>query len=130
LRARRFGRFFRSDVVSWCGVAAPDFDRRDGSDGTRARDLGRDSQGVLSLYERIASDATEPAKVRDWRPNDPLFGLDNVVLTPHVAYYSEESIGTVRPFAAEEVARVLTGQPPLSSVNADELAEARWSRSP
>ncbi len=33
-------------------------------------------------------------------------------------------------FAAEEVVRVLTGQPPLSPVNAGELAEARWSRSP
>jgi D-3-phosphoglycerate dehydrogenase / 2-oxoglutarate reductase len=71
----------------------------------------------------------EPAKVRDWRPDNPLFGLDNVVITPHAAYYSEESIGTVRRFAAEEVVRVLTGQAPLSPVNAGELVEARWSRS-
>jgi D-3-phosphoglycerate dehydrogenase len=70
----------------------------------------------------------EPAKVRDWRPDNPLFGLDNVVITPHAAYYSEESIGTVRRFAAEEVVRVLTGQAPLSAVNAGELVEARWSR--
>src|SRR5262245_19079637 len=34
----------------------------------------------------------EPAKVRDWRPDNPLFSLDNVVITPHAAYYSEESI--------------------------------------
>jgi D-3-phosphoglycerate dehydrogenase len=72
----------------------------------------------------------EPAKVRDWRPDNPLFGLDNVVITPHAAYYSEEAIGTVRRFAAEEVVRVLTGQAPLSPVNAGELVEARWSRSP
>jgi D-3-phosphoglycerate dehydrogenase / 2-oxoglutarate reductase len=72
----------------------------------------------------------EPAKVRDWRADNPLFGLDNVVITPHAAYYSEEAIGTVRRFAAEEVVRVLTGQPPLSPVNAGELVEARWSRSP
>jgi D-3-phosphoglycerate dehydrogenase / 2-oxoglutarate reductase len=72
----------------------------------------------------------EPAKVRDSRPDNPLFGLDNVVITPHAAYYSEESIGTVRRFAAEEVVRVLTGQPRLSPVNAGELVEARWSRSP
>jgi len=58
-----------------------------------------------------------------------LFGLDNVVITPHTAYYSEEAIGTVRNFPAEEVVRVLTGQPPLSPVNAGELVEARWSRS-
>jgi D-3-phosphoglycerate dehydrogenase / 2-oxoglutarate reductase len=67
----------------------------------------------------------EPAKVRDWRPDNPLFSLDNVVITPHAAYYSEESIGTVRRFAAEEVVRVLTGKPPLSPVNDGELAQAR-----
>jgi D-3-phosphoglycerate dehydrogenase len=53
-----------------------------------------------------------------------------LVITPHAAYYSEESIETVRRFAAEEVVRVLTGQPTLSPVNADQLAEPRWSRSP
>jgi D-3-phosphoglycerate dehydrogenase / 2-oxoglutarate reductase len=72
----------------------------------------------------------EPAKVRDWRADNPLFSLDNVVITPHAAYYSEEAISTVRRFAAEEVVRVLTGQAPLSPVNAGELVEARWSRSP
>src|SRR5262249_55534031 len=59
----------------------------------------------------------EPAKVRDWRPNNPLFELDNPIITPHAAYYSEESIYTVRHIAAEEVVRVLSGQPPLSPVN-------------
>ena len=69
----------------------------------------------------------EPAKLRDWRPENPLFRLDNVIITPHAAYYSEEAIMTVRRFAAEEVVRVLTGQPPLSPVNAGALVEARWS---
>ena len=59
----------------------------------------------------------EPAKVRDWRPDNPLFGLDNVVITPHAAYYSEEAISTVRHFAAEEVVRVLTGQAPHYACN-------------
>ena len=34
----------------------------------------------------------------------------------------KEAIRTVRDFAAHEVARVLTGQPPLSPVNAAQLA--------
>jgi D-3-phosphoglycerate dehydrogenase len=59
----------------------------------------------------------EPAKLRDWRPTNPLFGLDNVIITPHAAYYSDQSIHTVREFAASEVVRVLTGQAPLSPVN-------------
>ena len=66
----------------------------------------------------------EPAKQRDWKPENPLFSLDNVVITPHAAYYSEESIHTVRDFAAREVVRVLTGQPPHSPVNAAQLAVA------
>jgi D-3-phosphoglycerate dehydrogenase / 2-oxoglutarate reductase len=72
----------------------------------------------------------EPAKIRDWRPDNPLFSLDNVVITPHAAYYSQEALDTVRRFPAEEVVRVLTGQPALSPVNAGNLVDARWSRSP
>ena len=63
----------------------------------------------------------EPAKVRDWKPANPLLTLPNVVVTPHAAYYSEEAMHTVRDFAAHECVRVLTGQPPLSPVNADQL---------
>jgi len=65
----------------------------------------------------------------DRRPDNPLIPLDNVVVTPHAAYDSEEAIRTVRHLAAEEVVRVLNGQAPLSPVNASELVEARWSRS-
>jgi D-3-phosphoglycerate dehydrogenase / 2-oxoglutarate reductase len=63
----------------------------------------------------------EPAKQRNWQPRNPLFSLDNVIITPHAAYYSEEAIRTVRDFAAHEVVRVLTGKPPLSPVNAAQL---------
>jgi D-3-phosphoglycerate dehydrogenase len=66
----------------------------------------------------------EPGKQRDWSPSNPLFGLDNVIVTPHAAYYSEEAMRTVREFAAHEVVRVLSGQAPLSPVNADDLAAA------
>lgn len=63
----------------------------------------------------------EPAKRHDWKPANPLFTLPNVIVTPHAAYYSEEAIRTVRDFAAHEVVRVLTGQPPMSPVNANQL---------
>jgi D-3-phosphoglycerate dehydrogenase len=59
----------------------------------------------------------EPAKQRNWRPVNPLFKLSNVIITPHAAYYSEESIGTVRRVAAEEAVRVLSGQAAHSPVN-------------
>ncbi|MES0862551.1 C-terminal binding protein [Ruegeria sp. SCPT10] len=65
----------------------------------------------------------EPAKRANWTPDDnPLFTLPNVLLTPHAAYYSEESIHAARVTAATQVAKVLTGQKPDYTVNADALA--------
>jgi len=59
----------------------------------------------------------EPAKRASWKPTNPLFKLENVIITPHAAYYSEQSIQIVRRFASDEVVRVLRGQAPLSPVN-------------
>ena len=60
----------------------------------------------------------EPAKRKKWDPaGNPLFSLDNVIVTSHVAYYSEESIRLARETAASEVARVLKGERPLNPVN-------------
>ena len=47
----------------------------------------------------------------------PLLGLDNVVITPHAAFMSEESIYDLEVKAATAVAKVLTGQMPESIVN-------------
>jgi D-3-phosphoglycerate dehydrogenase len=51
------------------------------------------------------------------RADSPLRGLDNVVLTDHAAWYSEEAIADLQRKAAEEVARVLRGEAPLHQVN-------------
>lgn len=59
----------------------------------------------------------EPAKQREFRSRNPLFQLPNVIVTPHAAYYSEESIATVRRIAAEEAVRVLSGRAPRYAVN-------------
>ena len=53
------------------------------------------------------------------------FGIVALALvTPHAAYYSEESIRTARETAATQVAKVLTGETAEFSVNAEALATA------
>jgi D-3-phosphoglycerate dehydrogenase len=73
----------------------------------------------------------EPAKQSTWSPaQNGLFGLPNVIITPHSAYYSEESIQLARRTAAEEVVRVLKGYSPrfpVNSVNHDKKANSRMN---
>jgi D-3-phosphoglycerate dehydrogenase len=49
--------------------------------------------------------------------DSPLFGRDNVIVTPHTSFYSEESLVELQTKAAQEVAAVLTGRPPRNPVN-------------
>jgi D-3-phosphoglycerate dehydrogenase len=50
-------------------------------------------------------------------PAHPLFALDNVVVTNHIGWYSEESMRDLQRKTAEEAARVLRGEPPLHWLN-------------
>jgi D-3-phosphoglycerate dehydrogenase / 2-oxoglutarate reductase len=45
-----------------------------------------------------------------------LLGLENIVLTPHVAWYSEEAELQLRRSSIEEILRVLAGHPPKNPV--------------
>lgn len=66
----------------------------------------------------------EPAKRTDWSPaNNPIFELPNVIVTPHAAYYSEESIRAARVTAATQVAKVLTGRKPDFPINGHALTK-------
>jgi D-3-phosphoglycerate dehydrogenase / 2-oxoglutarate reductase len=47
--------------------------------------------------------------------------MPNVLLTPHIAFYSEEAQRELQRRAAEEVARVLRGEQPRSLVNPEAL---------
>ena len=53
----------------------------------------------------------------------PLRKLPSVILTPHLAFYSRESLIELQTKAAEEVARALKGEPPRSPVNREALAK-------
>lgn len=47
----------------------------------------------------------------------PLLQLDNAVVTPHDAWYSEEAVKSLQLKVAQEAARVLSGEKPKNPVN-------------
>jgi len=55
--------------------------------------------------------------------NSPLVGRDNVIITPHTSFYSEESLVELQTKAAEEVAAVLNGEAPRNPVNPEVLRQ-------
>lgn len=61
-------------------------------------------------------------------PDNPLLELDNVIITPHNASYSETSFWEVRRRPVDEVARVLQGKWPVYFVNPEvkEKFVQRW----
>ena len=59
---------------------------------------------------------TEPVQA-----DNPLLTLDNVILTPHASFWSEESVTDLQVQVAEEVLRALTGQRPASPINPEAL---------
>lgn len=52
---------------------------------------------------------------------NPLLKLDNVIVTPHMAWYSTASLTEIQSKAGKEVKRVLTGQIPVNLVNKEVL---------
>jgi D-3-phosphoglycerate dehydrogenase len=57
--------------------------------------------------------AVEPLPVES-----KLIGRDNVILTPHTAFYSVEALEELQTKCASDVARVLRGEPPVYPVKA------------
>lgn len=55
-------------------------------------------------------------------PDDRLFQLENLIVTPHTAFFSQEATLELEQRAAGEVARVLQGNMPDNLVNPDVLS--------
>jgi D-3-phosphoglycerate dehydrogenase len=58
-------------------------------------------------------------------PDHPYFGLDNVIITPHMAGITEESMMRMGLGAAEEAIRVLSGDLPLNLRNPEVVEHYR-----
>jgi D-3-phosphoglycerate dehydrogenase len=77
---------------------------------------GRISGAGLDVLEK------EPPDLQN-----PLLKMENVVLSPHVSFYSEESISELKRRTAKNVADVLMGKWPGSVVNRDVRGKTRAS---
>jgi D-3-phosphoglycerate dehydrogenase len=67
---------------------------------------------------RIAAAGLDVFGVEPLPPNSPLRGLDNVTLSDHTGWYSEESVAELKTKAARNIALVLMGGKPTYPVNA------------
>jgi D-3-phosphoglycerate dehydrogenase / 2-oxoglutarate reductase len=73
---------------------------------------------VAALREkRIAGAMLDVYENYRLSPGDALFSLDNVILTPHLAAVTRESRARASVAAAEEMLRMLAGEPPRNFVN-------------
>jgi D-3-phosphoglycerate dehydrogenase len=83
-----------------------------------------DSQALAEALRRgiVAGAAIDVFDVEPPPPDHPLFHAPNVVLTPHLAWYSEESAWRIRELILLEIDRFLEGRPPRY------VAEAESSR--
>lgn len=78
----------------------------------------RDLEWALREGE-IAGAALDVLEQEPPEQDNPLLSLDNIILTPHMAWYSEESQRRLQSAVAEDVARVLLGGTPENCVNLD-----------
>src|SRR2546427_5483120 len=67
--------------------------------------------------ERLAGAALDVWETEPLAADNPLLKMDNVIATPHAAYFSSAAVAQVPRRCGEEVARVLAGQRPLNVVN-------------
>ena len=72
------------------------------------------------LRGRISAvlDVTDPEPLPT---GDPLYGLPNVTLTPHIAGSMGNELARLGAAAVAEIERLATGQPPLFPVDLDDL---------
>jgi D-3-phosphoglycerate dehydrogenase len=77
---------------------------------------------------RLAGAALDVWEEEPIAPDHPLLTMDNVIATPHAAYFSSPAIAAVPRRCGEEVARVLTGQRPINVVNSEVYAEGAVRR--
>jgi D-3-phosphoglycerate dehydrogenase len=80
-----------------------------------------DALAVALDNGEIGGAALDVVPVEPLPADSPLLNRDNLVLTPHTAFYSVDALLDLQSKAAQDVARVLAGERPVYPVNPDVL---------
>jgi D-3-phosphoglycerate dehydrogenase len=77
-----------------------------------------DEAALVSALDsgRLGGAALDVVAVEPLPKDSRLIGRDNVILTPHTAFYSVEALNELQTKCAADVARVLSGEKPVYPV--------------
>jgi len=77
-----------------------------------------DEDALVSALDsgRLGGAALDVVAVEPLPKDSRLIGRDNVILTPHTAFYSVEALNELQTKCAADVARVLSGEKPVYPV--------------
>jgi D-3-phosphoglycerate dehydrogenase / 2-oxoglutarate reductase len=78
------------------------------------------NEKVLIKYltdNKIEGAALDVFEDEPMKPDNPLLKLKNVIITPHTAAYSPESLDVVKTMVIDEIIRIIKGKKPLNQVN-------------
>jgi D-3-phosphoglycerate dehydrogenase len=79
-----------------------------------------EAQLILALQaSRIAGAALDVLQEEPIKPDSPLLTMDQVILTPHIAWYSEQSEQEMRTKVTQNIVDVLSGYYPVYLENPD-----------
>jgi D-3-phosphoglycerate dehydrogenase / 2-oxoglutarate reductase len=83
-----------------------------------------DERALIRALEdqRLAGAALDVWEQEPAAAANPLLRMDNVIATPHAAYFSSPAVAQVPRRCGEEIARVLTGERPINVVNPEVYA--------
>ena len=111
-----------AEVLSWMKATAYLINT------SRGGMVDHDALAAAVRSRQIAGAAIDVYEKEPPRPDFPLLGLDNVILTPHVSWYSRDSDRTIREKIVQDIDRFLEGTGPRIPVNPEAL-EVRKGRS-
>jgi len=77
-----------------------------------------DEQALVAAIDsgQVAGAALDVVASEPLAKDSPLLRRDNLILTPHTAFYSVEALDELQTKCAADVARVLSGEPPVYPV--------------